>query len=113
VRAAALILASLAVAAVSLVFPSAPTYDPWAWIVWGREIAHLDLSTVGGPSWKPLPVLFTIPFSQAGPARRQQHRGGGQQRHRARRDQREQQAGPHRPDRARVAHPLAQGSRKR
>ena len=23
--------------------PSAPTYDPWAWIIWGREILHLDL----------------------------------------------------------------------
>ena len=28
----------------------------WAWLVWGREVGHLDLDTVGGPSWKPLPV---------------------------------------------------------
>ena len=55
-------------AALSLVLPWATTYDPWAWIVWGREIAHLDLSTVDGPSWKPLPVLFTTPFALAGPA---------------------------------------------
>jgi hypothetical protein len=68
VTAAVLILASLAVAALSLLFPSAPTYDPWAWLVWGREIAHLDLSTVAGPSWKPLPVLFTIPLSLFGSA---------------------------------------------
>ncbi len=53
----------LLVAALTLLFPSTPTYDPWAWILWGREIAHLDLTTTGGPSWKPLPVLFTIPFS--------------------------------------------------
>src|SRR4051812_15085516 len=46
--------------------PSAPTYDPWAWIVWGREILHLDLSTVDGPSWKPLPVLLTTPFALFG-----------------------------------------------
>src|SRR3954469_4760635 len=39
-----------------------------AWLVWGREIAHLDLSTVDGPSWKPLPVAFTTVFSFAGGA---------------------------------------------
>jgi hypothetical protein len=43
-----------------------PTYDPWAWILWGREIAHADLVTTGGPSWKPLPILFTTPFSLFG-----------------------------------------------
>jgi len=59
-------LAVLGLAALSFLIPSAPTYDPWAWIIWGREIAHLDLSTVDGPSWKPLPVLFTIPFSLFG-----------------------------------------------
>jgi hypothetical protein len=56
----------LAVAAVTLIFPSTPTYDPWAWILWGREIVELDLTTTGGPSWKPLPILFTIPFSLFG-----------------------------------------------
>ena len=39
-------LAVLALAALSLLAPSAPTYDPWAWIIWGREILHLDLDTV-------------------------------------------------------------------
>src|SRR5205809_193676 len=47
----------------TFLMPSAPTYDPWAWIVWGREVLHLDLSTVDGPSWKPLPVLLTTPFA--------------------------------------------------
>ena len=54
-------LAVLALTALTFLIPSAPTYDPWAWIVWGREILHLDLSTVDGPSWKPLPVLLTTP----------------------------------------------------
>ena len=56
----------LVVAGLSLLFPSTPTYDPWAWILWGREIAHLDLMTEGGPSWKPLPILFTTPFALLG-----------------------------------------------
>src|SRR4051794_20823124 len=59
--------ASLALGALSLLAPSAPTTDPWGWIVWGREIAHLDLNTVAGPpSWKPLPVLFTTPLALLG-----------------------------------------------
>jgi len=63
----ALIMAGcLALAAVTLVFPSTPTYDPWAWILWGREITQLDLVTEGGPSWKPFPILFTAPFSLFG-----------------------------------------------
>jgi len=61
-----LVAASLVVAAFTLLLPSAPTYDPWSWIIWGREIAHLDLVTSQGPSWKPLPVLFTTVFSLFG-----------------------------------------------
>lgn len=57
---------SLAASAATFVFPSTPTYDPWAWILWGREILHLDLVTTGGPSWKPLPVLFTTVFAAFG-----------------------------------------------
>src|SRR5262245_7968487 len=53
------VLACLVLAALSLLGPSEPSYDPWAWLVWGREIAHLSLDTTGGPSWKPLPVTFT------------------------------------------------------
>jgi hypothetical protein len=59
----ALVLACLGLAALSLLGPSNPTYDPWAWIIWGREVGNLDLNTVSGPSWKPLPVLFTTVFS--------------------------------------------------
>lgn len=57
---------SLLIAALTLLLPSAPTYDPWSWIIWGREIAHLDLVTTEGPSWKPLPVIFTTVFSLFG-----------------------------------------------
>jgi hypothetical protein len=54
-----LIAASVLVAAGSLLLPSEPSYDPLAWLIWGRELAHLQLDTAGGPSWKPLPVLVT------------------------------------------------------
>ncbi|MGI8902622.1 MAG: hypothetical protein ACR2IP_02965 [Solirubrobacteraceae bacterium] len=52
----------VALAALSAVLlPTVPSYDPWAWIVWGREVfdPHLGFATGGGPSWKPLPVIFT------------------------------------------------------
>jgi hypothetical protein len=67
---AALAAASLIVGALSLLIPSTPSYDPWAWLVWGREIVHLKLHTTGGPTWKPLPVIFTTlfaPFGKAAP----------------------------------------------
>jgi len=63
-----LVVASVAVAALTLLLPSAPTYDPWSWIIWGREVAHLDLVTTHGPAWKPLPVMFTTVFSLFGSA---------------------------------------------
>jgi hypothetical protein len=66
VQMALIIAGCLAVSALSLLYPSTPTYDPWAWILWGREIAHLDLVTEGGPSWKPFPIFFTVPFSFLG-----------------------------------------------
>lgn len=65
----AAVVVCLVVAALSLLLPATtPTYDPWAWLVWGREVAVLDLDTRFGPSWKPLPVLFTTPFSLFGEA---------------------------------------------
>jgi hypothetical protein len=59
---------ALIIAALSLLIPSTPSYDPWAWLVWGHEIIHLDLHTTGGPSWKPLPLLFTTAFAVFGKA---------------------------------------------
>jgi hypothetical protein len=54
-----LIAACLALGGVSLLLPSEPSYDPLAWLIWGRELAQFHLDTSGGPSWKPLPVVFT------------------------------------------------------
>jgi hypothetical protein len=54
-----LIAACLALGGVSLLLPSEPSYDPLAWLIWGRELAQFQLDTGGGPSWKPLPVVFT------------------------------------------------------
>jgi hypothetical protein len=55
-------------AALTLLAPAAPTYDPWSWVIWGREVLHLDLDTAFGPSWKPLPVMFTTVFALFGGA---------------------------------------------
>jgi hypothetical protein len=59
---------ALALAAVSLALPFFPVYDPWAWLVWGRELWQGSLETAAGPSWKPLPVLIDAPLSLLGGA---------------------------------------------
>jgi hypothetical protein len=43
-----------------------PGYDPYGWLVWGKLTLHLKLDTNGAPSWKPLPYLFTVPYSIVG-----------------------------------------------
>ena len=60
---------TLGLAGVSLLAPSTPSYDPWSWLEWGREIilGHLVITDTG-TSWKPLPMLFTIPFALLGRA---------------------------------------------
>jgi hypothetical protein len=52
------------------VLPTVPSYDPWSWIVWGREVVdpHLSFTVAGGPSWKPLPVVFTTVYGLFGGA---------------------------------------------
>ena len=60
--------AAVALAAVSLLYPSTPSYDPWSWIQWGRDIVQFELNTDTGPSWKPLPVMFTTVFALFGDA---------------------------------------------
>jgi hypothetical protein len=67
-RGAALVVAALAVAALSLLRPYALAFDPWAWAVWGREVWQLALDSTSGPSWKPFPVVFTTPFALFGSA---------------------------------------------
>ncbi len=64
-------VACLALAVLSAaVLPTVPSYDPWAWIVWGRELVdpHWRFATDGGPSWKPLPVVFTTVYGLFGGA---------------------------------------------
>src|SRR6185295_19508634 len=62
-----LAVGACAVAAIlSLIIADQPTYDPTAWLNWGREIVHGDLTTTSGPSWKPLPVLVTVPSALLG-----------------------------------------------
>jgi hypothetical protein len=65
-----LTVGALGLALLSLLAPSSPSYDPFAWLVWGRELVDpaQTFALAGGPSWKPLPVLFTAPFSLAGGA---------------------------------------------
>jgi hypothetical protein len=62
----AVIGGAVVIAAASLLLPRALAFDPQAWVVWGRDTAHLALDTRGGPSWKPLPVVVTTPLSVLG-----------------------------------------------
>ncbi len=64
-----LAVVTLTVGALSLLIPSTPSYDPWSWLVWSRQIIHGHLTiTSGGTSWKPLPMIFTVPFALFGKA---------------------------------------------
>ena len=53
-------------AALSLLLPSTPTYDPWTWMGWGRDLASLSLDTRAGPAFKPLPVFVGALLSPLG-----------------------------------------------
>ncbi len=69
--AAIAVLACVILAALSAaVLPTVPSYDPWSWIVWGREVSdpHLSFLVSGGPSWKPLPFIFTTVWGLFGGA---------------------------------------------
>ena len=63
-----LVAACCALAALSLLLPWALAFDPWSWLVWGRETTRLELDTAGGPSWKPLPVVATTVLTVTGAA---------------------------------------------
>jgi hypothetical protein len=65
------VLACIVLGALSAaVLPTVPSYDPWSWIVWGREITdpHISFIISGGPSWKPLPFVFTTIWGAFGGA---------------------------------------------
>lgn len=60
-------------AAISLLWGAKLQADPQGWMRWGKELAAGGgaFDTTYYPSWKPLPVLFTVPLSfaqGAGPA---------------------------------------------
>ena len=62
--------AALAIAALTaLVIAPAPAYDPWAWLLWGREIAHGTLSTEEMPAFKPLTVAVCTLLAPLGERR--------------------------------------------
>lgn len=65
---ARVILGCAALAAASLLVHSTPTYDPWSWLVWGREIAGLELDTSEGPAVKPLPMAIATLLAPLGDA---------------------------------------------
>jgi len=50
--------------------PTLPSYDPYSWIIWGREVSdpHLSFVVFNGPSWKPLPFAFTTVYGVFGGA---------------------------------------------
>jgi hypothetical protein len=50
------------------VIAPAPSYDPWAWLLWGREIAHGTLSTEEMPAFKPLTVAVCAMLAPLGGA---------------------------------------------
>ena len=63
-----LVVACLALAALSLLLPWALAFDPWVWVTWGRDVTRLELDTAGGGAWKPLPVVVTTPLALTGSA---------------------------------------------
>lgn len=66
-RLGAAVIAAVGLAALSLLLVApAPSYDPWAWLLWGREIAHLELSTEAGPAFKPLTVAVCVLLAPLG-----------------------------------------------
>jgi hypothetical protein len=65
------VAASVALAVISWAsLPTVPSYDPFSWLVWGREVIepHQAFYVGGGPSWKPLPFGFTVLYALFGGA---------------------------------------------
>lgn len=61
----AAIVVGIAVAWVQLT-DMRPSYDAFGWLVWGRQVLDWNLNTDGAPSWKPLTLVFTLPYALAG-----------------------------------------------
>ena len=45
-----------------------PEFDGYGFLVWGRQALHWNLDTNAAPSWKPLPLVFTLPYALGGRA---------------------------------------------
>ena len=43
-----------------------PAYDAYGWLLWGHQTLAGHLNLDAAPSWKPLPYLFTLPYSLLG-----------------------------------------------
>jgi hypothetical protein len=67
---ALLAVGCVGLAGASLALRAAPSFDPWAWIGFGRGVVDpaVGFSTLGRTGWKPLPVLFTAPLGLLGGA---------------------------------------------
>ncbi|HLJ02864.1 MAG TPA: hypothetical protein VKT31_05455 [Solirubrobacteraceae bacterium] len=63
-----LIAAGLVVLSTAIVLwaRTRPGFDPFGWMVWGRQTVSGSLNTNAAPSWKPLPYLFTLPYAVFG-----------------------------------------------
>jgi hypothetical protein len=63
------VAAAIGISLLSLLLVApAPSYDPWAWLLWGREVAGGGLSTLDGPAFKPLPVAVCALLAPLGAA---------------------------------------------
>ena len=65
------VAASALIAAVSLLWHAEPSFDPWAWLVWARQLtgaSAVDFGSVSQTGWKPLPVLLNMPLVPFGSA---------------------------------------------
>ena len=43
-----------------------PSFDPFGWLTWGHQLLYGGLDLNAAPSWKPLTIIFTLPFSLFG-----------------------------------------------
>jgi hypothetical protein len=63
-----IVAAALVAGALSAVFLPGLGHDAWAWMIWARELGHLNLDTTTGSTIKPLPMLLMIPAAPFGDA---------------------------------------------
>jgi hypothetical protein len=63
-----MLIGALLLAVVSIfVLPRVVAYDPWSWLIWGREITHLHLNTrLAATAVKPLPIFLDTLLAPTG-----------------------------------------------